>query len=80
MSVLKWYDWILLVVSILLILIVVVQSSKEDASRAFSGEKSDLFANKKERGIEVWITRLTAILSVAFFVLAICAAFFVERL
>ena len=39
-----------------------------------------LFANKKERGIEVWITRLTAILSVAFFVLAICAAFFVERL
>ena len=39
-----------------------------------------IFANKKERGIEVWITRLTAILSVAFFVLAICAAFFVERL
>jgi len=76
----KAVDILLLIVSCLLIAIIVLQKSKEDASQAFTGEKSDLFANKKERGIEVWITRLTAILSVAFFVLAICAAFFVERL
>ena len=76
----KAVDILLLIVSCLLIAIIVLQKSKEDASQAFTGEKADLFANKKERGMEVWITRLTAILSVAFFVLAICAAFFVERL
>ena len=64
----KAVDILLLIVSCLLIAIIVLQKSKEDASQAFTGEKSDLFANKKERGIEVWITRLTAILSVAFFV------------
>jgi preprotein translocase subunit SecG len=74
MSVLKWYDWILLVVSILMILIVVVQSSKEDASRAFSGEKSDLFANKKQRGLEKVINQTTTVLSIVFFLLTILVA------
>lgn len=74
MSVLKWYDYILLVVSILLILLVVVQSSKEDASKAFSGEKSDLFANKKQRGLEKVINQTTTVLSIVFFVLAILVA------
>lgn len=74
MSVLKWYDYILLVVSILMILLVVVQSSKEDASRAFSGEKSDLFANKKQRGLEKVINQTTTVLSIVFFVLAILVA------
>jgi preprotein translocase subunit SecG len=73
-------DILLLIVSILLITIIVLQESKEDASQAFSGEKSDLFANKKARGIEVWINYITSGLSVAFFVLAIFAAFFVDRL
>lgn len=76
----KAVDILLLIVSCLLIAIIVLQKSKEDATQAFTGEKSELFANKKERGIEVWISRITAILSVAFFVLAIWAAFFVERL
>ncbi len=74
MSVLKWYDYILLVVSIFMILLVVVQSSKEDASKAFSGEKSDLFANKKQRGLEKLINQTTTVLSVVFFVLAILVA------
>ena len=74
MSVLKWYDWILLVVSILMILIVVVQSSKEDASRAFSGEKSDLFANKKQRGLEKVINQTTTVLSIVSFLLTILVA------
>ena len=80
---LEWYDILLLValgiVSVLMILLVVVQPSKEDGARAFSGEKSELFANKKERGIDVWIKYITAGLSVAFFVLAIIASFFVVR-
>ena len=74
MSVLKWYDYILLVVSILMILLVVVQSSKEDASRAFSGEKSDLFANKKQRGLEKVINQTTTVLSIVFFLLTILVA------
>ncbi len=76
----KAVDILLLIVSCLLITIIVLQKSREDASSAFSGEKSDLFANKKERGFEVWLTRITAILSVLFFVLAIWASFFVDRL
>lgn len=72
-------DILLLVVSVLLIGIIVLQKSDEDASKAFTGEKSELFSSKKERGIEVWIKRITAILSVAFFVLAIIASFFVVR-
>lgn len=67
----KWYDYLLLVVSILLIIIIVLQNSKDDARRAFSGEKSDLFANQKQRGPEKVINRVTTVLSIAFFVVSI---------
>ena len=76
----KAVDILLLIVSCLLIAIIVLQKSKEDASQAFSGEKSDLFANKKERGIELWITRITTVITILFFILAIWASFFVDRL
>jgi len=72
-------DIFLLIISCLLIVIIVLQESKEDAMQAFSGEKSDLFANRKQRGFEVWINYITAGLSIAFFVFAILAAFFVNR-
>lgn len=71
MGALAWYDWILLVVSMALILIIVLQNSKDDVNNTFSGEKSELFANQKARGAEKIINRLTAGLSIAFFVLAI---------
>lgn len=67
----KWYDYLLLVVSVLLIIIIVLQNSKDDASRAFSGEKSDLFANRKQRGPEKVINRVTTVLSIVFFVVSI---------
>ena len=72
-------DIFLLIISCLLITIIVLQESKEDAMQAFSGEKSDLFANRKQRGFELWINYITAGLSIAFFVFAILAAFFVDR-
>ena len=75
-----YIDILLLIVSGLLITIVVLQESKEDASQAFSGEKSTLFANRKERGVEVWINYITGGLSALFLILAILSAFFVERL
>ena len=72
---LEWYDILLLValalVSVLMILLVVVQPSKEDAARAFSGEKSELFANQKQRGLEKVINTTTAVLSGLFICLAI---------
>ena len=71
MEALRWYDYILLVVSLLMILIVVLQSSKEDGMSAFTGEKSELFANQKQRGLEKVINTTTAVLSATFICLAI---------
>jgi preprotein translocase subunit SecG len=72
---LEWYDYLLLIalgiVSVLMILIVVIQPSKDDASRAFSGEKSDLFANQKQRGLEKVINVTTTVLSITFICLTV---------
>lgn len=71
----RFYDYLLLIVSIFLIVIIVLQNSKDDVSKAFSGEKSELFANQKQRGIEKVINIATAVLSIVFFVLCILSAF-----
>ena len=61
-----------LVVAILLIVIVLLQSGKaEAASQIISGGNLDLFNKRKERGSELFISRLTMILGVIFFVLTI---------
>lgn len=64
-------DVLLIIVSILLITLVVIQNSKDDAANAFSGEKSDLFSNKKERGFELILSRTTLTMSILFILLAI---------
>lgn len=71
----RFYDYLLLIVSIFLIVIIVLQNSKDDVSKAFSGEKSELFANQKQRGIEKVINITTAVLSIVFFVLCVLSAF-----
>ena len=61
-----------IVVSILLIAVVLLQSGKaESASQIIQGGSSDLFANRKERGFELFITRLTYVLGFSFFVLCL---------
>ncbi len=61
----------LLIISILLIAIVLLQSNKaSDASQIISGGNTELFQNQKERGSELLISRITAILGVAFFILS----------
>lgn len=70
-----FYDYLLLVVSVFLIIIIVLQNSKDDVSKTFSGEKSELFANQKQRGIEKVINISTAVLSIVFFILAMVSAF-----
>lgn len=74
------WDILLLIVSCLLIIIIILQESKEDANKAFTGEKSALFAERKKIGIEVWITRITTILCIAFFVLCFICSFFIDRI
>ncbi len=61
----------LLVVSILLIVLVLLQSNKaSDGGQIISGGNEVLFQNQKERGLELLITRLTAFLGFAFFVIS----------
>ena len=61
-----------LVVAILLIIIVLLQSGKaEAASQIISGGNLDLFNKRKERGSELFISRLTMTLGIIFFVLTI---------
>ena len=65
-----------LIISILLIGLVLLQSAKaESASQIIQGGNSDLFANRKERGVELFISRLTMLLGMAFFVLCLFISF-----
>jgi len=66
----------LLIISILLIVIVLLQSSKaEGAAQIISGNTSELFNHRKERGSELFISRLTLILGLAFFIICLVAMF-----
>ena len=60
----------LIIVSILLIAVVLLQAGKTDDNNIISGGSTALFKNRKERGGELFITRLTILLGVIFF--AIC--------
>ncbi|MBR2246829.1 MAG: preprotein translocase subunit SecG [Bacilli bacterium] len=67
---------VLLVISILLIVIVLLQSAKaEGAAQIISGSTSDLFTNRKERGSELFISRLTLFLGLAFFGICLVSMF-----
>ena len=58
----------LMIISVLLIIIVLLQSSKaESGPQIISGGQSELFANRKERGSELVMTRITMVLGLAFF-------------
>jgi len=69
----RFEDILLLIVSLFLITLVVLQSSKDSISNAFSGEKSELFNNQKQRGFELLMNRVTAGTSVVFVLLSIYA-------
>lgn len=66
----------LLIVSILLIIIVLLQGSKSDSGpQIISGGSSELFVNRKERGSELVITRITFVLGMSFFILCLISMF-----
>ena len=61
-----------IIVSILLIAIVLLQSGKaEGASQIITGNSSDLFKNRKERGSELVISRTTLVLGLTFFIICL---------
>ena len=62
---------VLIIVSIILIALVLLQSGKAESADIIQGGNSDLFANRKERGLELFISRLTLFLGIVFFVLCL---------
>ena len=65
-------DVVLMIVSVLLIVVVLLQSDKaEDAGNILVGASSELFAERKERGFELFISRFTMALGVKFFVVCL---------
>ena len=60
-----------IIVSILLISIVLLQSGKAESANIIQGSSSELFQNRKERGLELFISRLTMLLGVTYFALAL---------
>lgn len=66
---------VLLIVSVALIIVVLLQSSKSAGlSGAISGGAEQLFGKQKARGVDLVLHRITVVLSILFFVLAIAFA------
>ena len=67
---------VLLVICAILITLVLLQSSKSgDMGNIMSGATSDLFKNRKERGSELVISRLTLILGLSFVIICLVISF-----
>ena len=65
----------LIIVSILLIAVVLLQAGKVDENNVITGGTTALFKNRKERGGELFITRLTIILGTVFMILCFIKGF-----
>ncbi len=69
-------DVVVLVISVLLIAIVLLQSGKaESTSNILMGGNAELFAQRKERGSELFISRMTLVLGILFFVICLVMSF-----
>ncbi|WP_042462885.1 preprotein translocase subunit SecG [Neobacillus dielmonensis] len=68
---------LLIIVSIALIAVVLLQSGKSAGlSGAISGGAETLFGKQKARGIDLILHRITVVLSVLFFLLALGVTYF----
>ena len=65
---------ILIIICILLIAVVLMQSGKAE-SASFTGASDRLVVNRKERGGELFMTRLTFVLGAAFFIICFIMGF-----
>ena len=65
-------DILMVIVCIAIIILCLLQSGKSDGIiNALTGQSSGLFAQTKERGSDLVLTRLTVGFGIAFFVLAV---------
>jgi preprotein translocase subunit SecG len=72
---------ILVIASLGLIAAVLLQQGKSAGlSGAISGGAEHLFGKQKARGLELFLSRLTMGLAVAFFILSVVVAYFVKQL
>ncbi|HHW36080.1 MAG TPA: preprotein translocase subunit SecG [Bacillales bacterium] len=68
---------LLIIVSIGLILVVLLQSGKSAGlSGAISGGAEQLFGKQKARGMDAVLQKITIVLSVLFFLLALAVTYF----
>ncbi|GEO66703.1 preprotein translocase subunit SecG [Levilactobacillus spicheri] len=66
----------ILIVSVLIIIAVMMQPAKtNDALSALSGGADDLFAKQKPRGFEAFMQKVTVVLGVIFFALAMALVY-----
>ena len=69
-----------MIISVLIIILALLQSGKSDgASGAITGGNLNVFADNKERGPEVVISRITMVLGILFFTLAIIIHFIISK-
>ena len=67
---------VFMIISVLIIILALLQSGKSDgASGAITGGNLNIFADNKERGPEIIISRITMVLAILFFTLAIIIHF-----
>ncbi|HDC8419073.1 TPA: preprotein translocase subunit SecG [Staphylococcus aureus] len=67
---------LLIIDGIALITVVLLQEGKSSGlSGAISGGAEQLFGKQKQRGVDLFLNRLTIILSILFFVLMICISY-----
>ncbi|HEK6239805.1 TPA: preprotein translocase subunit SecG [Staphylococcus aureus] len=67
---------LLIIDCIALITVVLLQEGKSSGlSGAISGGAEQLFGKQKQRGVDLFLNRLTIILSILFFVLVICISY-----
>lgn len=62
----QWIDYLILIAAILLIVSVSLQKSDDNIQDAFSGEKSELYKNRKSMGFEAFLTKSSTIFSIVF--------------
>ena len=61
---------------LLFLVLVLLQSNREESgAQIISGGNSDLFSNRKERGSELVISRITLVLGMAFFLISFVMEF-----
>lgn len=66
---------LLIIISVFLIAIVLLQAGKAESLGALNGGNDSLFKNRKERGGELFITRLTLVLGILFIAITMYMGF-----